>query len=102
MKGNRLYSTFKSFYVKSKYVPINHIIKCKSIGNPWFQLYMLVLFISEETGWANAHPAHPVALPLEGNTVRIRFKKLLNKKEIQFKKEFLGTKIQFTVVHDSI
>ena len=36
------------------------------------------------------------------NTVRIRFKKLLNKKEIRFKKEFLGTKIQFTVVHDSI
>ena len=34
--------------------------------------------------------------------VRIQFKKLLNKREIRFKKEFLGTKIQFTVGHDSI
>ena len=36
-----------------------------------------------------------------GTTVRIRFKKLLNKKEIQFRKEFLVTKMQFTVIHDS-
>ena len=35
-------------------------------------------------------------LTIVTSTVRIRFKKLLNKKE------YLGTKIQFTVVHDSI
>ena len=34
-------------------------------------------------------------------TVRIQFKKLLNKKEIRFKKEFMGTKMQFTVNYDS-
>ena len=39
---------------------------------------------------------------LDIKTIRIQFKKLLNKKEIQFKKEFLGNKIQFTVVYDSI
>ena len=44
----------------------------------------------------------PLLSFLKCNTVRIQFKKLLNKKEIQFKKDFLGTKIQFTVVHDSI
>ena len=36
---------------------------------------------------------------LKMNTVRIRFK-TLNKKEIRFKKEFLVTKMQFSVIHD--
>ena len=35
-------------------------------------------------------------------TVRIRFKKLLNKKEIQFKKDLLITKLQITFIDDSI
>ena len=35
------------------------------------------------------------------STLRIRFKKLLNTKEIQFKKEFLGIKKKLAVIHDS-
>ena len=38
---------------------------------------------------------------MNGGTVRIWFKKLLNKKEIWFKKKFISTKLQFTVNHDS-
>ena len=34
-------------------------------------------------------------------TVRIRFKKLLNKKEIRFKKDLLVTKLQIRVIDDS-
>ena len=34
-------------------------------------------------------------------TVRIWFKKLLTKKEIQYKKDFLVTKMQITVIDDS-
>ena len=42
-------------------------------SNIWSQLcneldkrnsFILGLFISEKTGWANAHPAHPIAPPL--------------------------------------
>ena len=35
------------------------------------------------------------------NRVRIRFKKLQYRKGIRFKKEFLGIKMQFTVIYDS-
>ena len=49
------------------------------------------------------NPESAVSLLLNSipSTVRIQFKKLLNKKEIRFKKELLVTKVQFTVIHDS-
>ena len=52
------------------------------------------------SGVKNPSPlqVYPVGIPC---TVRIRFKKLLNKKEIQFKKEFMGTEMQSTVNNDS-
>ena len=56
--------------------------------------------ISRYTGWPICSGTGKSGYCVAG-TVRIQFKKLLNKKEIRFKKEFLVTKMQFTVIHDS-